>query len=131
MGFINTKSGNYTIDGVIVTDPQIPYKFQLNTTGVFYRNMNATREGYVVANMKKLFWKWNRLTLDEASEILNILYNKLESGNDIFTVKSNILGKGSVTDQYYLGQPLEFSLETPQTCTMEIHFIQVAGKKTI
>lgn len=131
MAHINNMSGDYTIDGVVIPDPQVPHKFQLNTTGVYYRNMNATREGYLVANMKKLFWKWNRLTLDEAEQILGILYDKLESGSDEFIVTSRVLGRGVVTDRYYLGMPLEFEMETPQTCKMELHFIQVAGKKSI
>lgn len=131
MALTNKISGNFTIDGIAVTDPQVPYKFQLNTTGIFYRNMNATRSGTVVANLKKVFWKWNQLTLPEATQILSIIYNKLESGSDEFTIKTDILGKGSNTDLYYLGQPLEFEMETPLTCKMEIHWIQVNGKKSV
>lgn len=131
MAQINKISGKYMIDGVAVTDPQIPSKFQLNTTGIFYRNMNATRSGTVIANLKKVFWKWNQLTISEAEQILKIIYSKLEGGSDEFNITTEILGKGSNTDLYYLGQPLEFEMETPLTCKLEIHWIQVVGKKAV
>lgn len=128
MAAINQKTGKFLINGVAVTDPQLPHKFQINTTGVFYRNMNATREGYTVANMKKLFWKYNRLTKSQLTEILNIILPVLDNGSDEFTVTAEIDGIGTVTDKYYIGQPFEWEKDTATTYKMEIHFIQVAGK---
>ena len=128
MAVINQKTGKFLINGVAVTDPQLPHKFQINTTGVYHRTMNATREGYPVANMKKLFWKYNRLTKSQLTEILNIILPVLEAESDEFDVTAEIDGIGSVTDRYYIGQPFEWEKDTPTTYKMEIHFIQVRGK---
>ena len=131
MAVINQKTGKFLINGVAVTDPQLPHKFQINSTGVYHRTMNATREGYLVANMKKLFWKYNRRTKSQLTEILNIILPVLESGSDEFTVTAEIDGIGTVTDTYYLGQPLEWEKDTPTTYKTEIHFIQLRGKKAM
>lgn len=130
MGVINQKSGIYKIDGIAVTDPQVPSKFQLNTTGIFQRNMSATRTGRVVANMKKLFWSYKRLTQSQLEEICSIIYPKLASGNDVFQIQTKILGSDDIyVDNYYLGQPFEIStLDNPQLYKLEIHWIQVEGK---
>lgn len=124
-------TGKYKIDGVNVADPIIPYKFELNTTGVWYRNLNADRIGYVVANMKKLYWAYTGLPKVYAEEILTKLYAKLESGSDLFTVESYVLGKGQVIDKYYLGQPFVIESAGPGLYKIDIHWIQDKGKKTL
>lgn len=127
----DTVTGTYRINGVPVLDPQIPYKFELDTTGVWYRNMNADRCGYVVANMKKLYWMYNGVTLDDMQEILSMIYNRLESGFDTFEITSYIVGKGSVTDTYYIGMPWTVESVGPGLYKFEFHWIQDKGKKTL
>lgn len=130
MGAINQKTGAYRIDGIAVIDPQVPSKFQLNTTGIFQRNMSATRTGRVVANMKKVFWTYKRLTESQLNEICSIIYSKLVQGNDVFTIQTKIPGTGQIyIDNFYLGQPFEIqSLENPGLYKLDIHWIQVDGK---
>lgn len=127
----DTVTGAYKINGVAVLDPQIPYKFELDTTGVWYRNMNADRCGYVVANMKKLYWIYNGVSEADMQEILSIIYSRLESGFDTFTITSYIIGKGSVTDTYYLGQPWTVESVGPGLYKFEFHWIQDKGKKAL
>lgn len=125
-------TGKFKIDNTPVLDPQLGSKFELNPTGVWYRNMNADRCGYLVANMKKLYWIYNGISKSELNTILNIIYSKLNSGSDIFTVESDVVGLGQVTDQYYIGAPFNpGELIGPDLYKLEIHWIQTKGKKTI
>lgn len=127
----DTVTGAYKINGVAVLDPQTPYKFELDTTGIWHRNLNADRCGYVVANMKKLYWIYNGVPEADTQEILSLIYPRLESGNDTFTITSYIIGKGSVTDTYYLGQPFTVESVGPGLYKFELHWIQDKGKKTL
>ena len=128
----DTVTGNYKINGVTVLDPQLGSKPQINITGVWYRNMNADRIGYVVANMKKLTWVYTGINETDLAEILSIIYRQLEDGKDTFTVTSYIIGKGVVTDLYYLGAEFNPGEKIGDGLyKLELHWIQVNGKKTL
>lgn len=121
----------FKIDGVVVAQPQFPYKPRINTSGVWYRNMQATRVGYIVANNKTLFWNYNSLTDAELEAILAIMLPKIEAGNDIFSVTSYMPGKGDVTDYYYPAAVYNFDQVGPDKWKWELNWVQVYGKKTL
>lgn len=124
-------TGQYMIDGVPVADPQLPYKFELNVTGNWWRNMEASRCGELIANMKKIYWTYNGLEDPYANEILSIIFKKVIQGIDTFQVTSYVNGLGVVTDKYYIGQPFSYEVVGPGLYKFDCHWIQDEGKKQL
>lgn len=122
----------YKLDGVDVAVPQLGTKHSIEPTGNWYRSINATRVGYLIANLKFITWNYNGISGSELDTIMGAISSKLESGTDLISVTSYFPGFGVITDEYYIkAGSLDVEEVGPDLYKLKLEFGQVEGKQTI
>lgn len=122
----------YKIDGITVPTPQVGGSplFNGNRVSISWNNANGDFIDVGVAIKKKFQWNYNALTQEEVDSIFKIIYPKWCTNNS-FKITSWVPGYGMVTEDCYCGTPTNITALGNGLYKVEIHWIQIKGKKTI
>ena len=123
---------DFKIDGTTVPEPQIGGSaiFQANRVSISWNNANGDFIDKGVALKKKFQWYYNGLTQSQVDSLFNLIWTKYCSNNS-FQITSWVPGQGMVTETCYCGTPINVTGLGNGLYKVEIHWIQIPGKKTI